>query len=280
MSQHFVQNALVRNMALAGMQAWARAQFWRKGTSIFVNSIPKAGTHLLTAELEKFRELQHSQVMIHKHDIAAGEHWRADTPADMKKLAKMIRGIRGRQIFAGHLYYNKDVIGAVEDIGAKTVFVYRDPRDLIVSMIFYAKGLRRHALHSFMNAREDQFDQVKAIVDGRSADPLINSMRKALPGYLGFLEDERVCAVSFEDLVGERGGGTFEKKYDALRRVARHCDLPTDTLKAQAEGAAKATATLRKGKANAWGEVLSPKSLQYIEQELGESIQRLGYQLS
>ena len=51
MSKNFVQNALLRQSLLTAYRGYARAQFWRSGPRIFVNSIPKAGTHLLTAEL-------------------------------------------------------------------------------------------------------------------------------------------------------------------------------------------------------------------------------------
>ena len=84
MSKNFVQNALLRKSLLTAYRGYARAQIWRSGPRIFVNSIPKAGTHLLTAELEKFPQLQNSRLHIQAHKVNA-----ATASADFKSLLFM-----------------------------------------------------------------------------------------------------------------------------------------------------------------------------------------------
>jgi hypothetical protein len=278
MSKNFVQNASMRRMLLSGYRLWARAQIWRSGPRIFVNSIPKAGTHLVTAELDKFASLQNSRLHLQAHEIGsfAGRDLE-DASLDLDKVRRQIATVRRGQFFSAHLPWSAPLAEMLRGSDVRSIFVTRDPRDILVSRLHYIKGLKRHPLHAFVAGLPSDQERLRVLVEGRSGSPFIRPMAEALSGFLAWTTDPAVLTVRFEDLVGERGGGTREAKAAALAGICRHCELPADRLEAFAASAPKATPTLRAGKANAWRGAIPPEVAALIHARCGPQIAAMGY---
>jgi hypothetical protein len=251
MSRHFVQNARLRAAMLAGYRVWARAQVWRSGPRIFVNSLPKAGTHLLTAELARFAGLQNSG--LHLEGARIG-------------------------VFSAHLYWTQELEDAISDSGAATLFMIRDPRDILLSRMHYILGLRRHRLHDFLGQRFDNAaDRLRVLVSGNATEPFIRPMRTDLASFARWIERPGVLTVRFEDLVGERGGGSERAKRAALEAIAHHCGLDPSGLAEQAASGAGATPTLRKGQIGGWRSELPGEVVDAVDRECGDLLAAMGY---
>ncbi len=256
MSKHFVQSSTLRSAVLAGYQAYARAQFWRTGPRIFVNSIPKAGTHLLTAELERFPELQNSRLHLEIARIKVpGQRTPEGHPViDHAKVARAVSQVRKGQFFSAHVFWTQELEDLVTANGSKMVFMVRDPRDVLLSRLHYVLRLRRHWLHSYLTTQFDNAaDRLRVLING-NAEPLVLSLRTTLEGYRPWLQRPNVLTVRFEDLVGARGGGSAEAKLAALEAIAGHCGLAPAHLQELAASSSGATATLRKGRIGGWRE--------------------------
>jgi hypothetical protein len=282
MSKNFVQNALARQLLIAGYRSFARAQLWRSGPRIFVNSIPKAGTHLLTAELDKFTELQNSRLHIETRlvNAAAPDHARVEEVAiDADKADRFLGQVRKGQFFSAHLFWDDALAARLRARDIRTIFMQRDPRDILVSRLKYVLGLERHYLHQHL-AKELGSDEerLRVLILGRKADPFIRPMREMLESFAPWTSADFVLTVKFEDLVGERGGGTTEAKYRALERICTHCGLSTDRLAEFARTPPKATPTLREGRSNTWRKHLSPEIVALFEAECGAATAALGYE--
>ncbi|HEV2746395.1 MAG TPA: sulfotransferase domain-containing protein [Allosphingosinicella sp.] len=280
MSKNFVQNAVLRQALLSAYRGYARAQLWRSGTRILVNSIPKAGTHLLTAELEKLPHLQNSRLHIQAHlvNAASGGHRTEAFALDTKRVAKLIGTVRRGQFFSAHLMFTDELDALLRAKGVRTIFMLRDPRAILVSRFHYIMGLKRHHLHDFLSreARSDE-ERYRLLVEGHAGEPYMRPMADMMRGFLPWLDSPATLSVRFEDLVGERGGGSMEAKLTALRRICDHIGLAPAGLEQQAATAAKATPTLRTGQANAWREALPPAALEAVERQCGELIRAMGY---
>ena len=265
---------------LAGYRVWARAQVWRSGPRIFVNSLPKAGTHLLTAELARFAGLQNSGLHLEGARIGVGG---ATTPdgypvIDPRKVASAIRTVRRGQFFSAHLYWTQELEDAISDSGAATLFMIRDPRDILLSRMHYILGLRRHRLHDFLGQRFDNpADRLRVLVSGNAAEPFIRPMRTDLASFARWIERPGVLTVRFEDLVGERGGGSERAKRAALEAIAHHCGLDPSGLAEQAASGAGATPTLRKGQIGGWRSELPGEVVDAVDRECGDLLAAMGY---
>ena len=279
MSKHFVQSSTLRSAVLAGYQAYARAQFWRTGPRIFVNSIPKAGTHLLTAELERFPELQNSRLHLETSRIKVpGQRTPEGYPMiDRAKVARALSHVRKGQFFSAHVLWSQEIEDLVTANGTAMVFMVRDPRDVLLSRLHYVLGLRRHWLHPYLTTQFDNAaDRLRVLING-NPEPLVVSLRATLEGFLPWLQRPNVLTVRFEDLVGARGGGSAEAKLAALEAIARHCGLVPAHLQELAASSSGATATLRKGQIGGWREEMPPEILREIEQGCGDLLEAYGY---
>ena len=152
MSKHFIQSAVLRRLALAGLRAWLAAKYGGLAQKIFVNSIPKAGTHLLTAELAGFPQIGNSWCHIETRRVnrfARDGERLAEVEIDVQRFAREYKNVRKGQFFTGHIPYQDDLIEYLISDHVKSMFILRDPRDLVLSNLYYILGLKRHYLHSF-----------------------------------------------------------------------------------------------------------------------------------
>ena len=281
MSKHFVQNKLLRNTLVRGYRLYARAQFWRRGPRIYVNSIPKAGTHLLAAELEKFPELRNSLLHVQVPRPLVDAATAGGESAYAEWIARQAATVQGGQFFTGHNFHFPELERRLVAMEIKPLFMLRDPRDILVSRYHYIMGLRRHPVHSFLSGSlSKEGERYRALILGDPTVPQLPAMRPMLERFIGWMRSPATAAIRFEDLIGERGGGTREAKYAALKRICDHCGLPTRRLDDFAATPAKATATLRKGQAYGWTESLPEPAVELLTEECGDLIEEMGYPLT
>ena len=282
MSKNFVQNATLRSLAMGAYRLYARAQVWRTGPRIFINSIPKAGTHLVTAELERFKGMQHSRLHIEIAKTKVGDQRRPDrNPVlDYAQVARYVDQVRPGQFFSAHLFWTQEMQDIIAARGIPTVFVLRDPRDILISRLHYTAGLKRHWMHKFFTENyHTDVERLRLLIEGHEANPVVIPMRNVLESFQPWLTAPGVLAVKFEDLVGERGGGSAQKKLEVLTQIAEHCCLPTAHLDELARTATGATATLRKGKIGGWRADMPGEIVDLLHRDCGDLIEAFGYPL-
>ena len=279
-SGNFVQSKALRAAALTGYRAWARAQFWRTGPRVFVNSIPKAGTHLLTAELARFPGVQNSRLHLEIRKLKVPDQRTAEgyPVIDMGKVADAASTVRNGQFFTAHLYWTQALQKYLDRAGIAQIFMVRDPRDILLSRLHYIVGLRRHWLHEFLTTQlSGTEDRLRLLIRGHDEGPFVLPLRGVLESFLPWTRQPSVLTVRFEDLVGSRGGGSAKAKHDALHAIATHCGLDTAHLEALAQTATGSTPTLRKGKIGGWRDELPPAICDELMDECGDLLAAFGY---
>lgn len=279
MSGNFIQSETLRSLGMAGYRGWARMQFWRTGPRILVNSIPKAGTHLLTSELARIDGLQNSRLHLLNTDIVTDRRDSSTDPEmDIARIERQLATVRAGQYFSAHLPWSApfEEILATREIA--TVFVLRDPRDVLASRYHYIMGLKRHRLHGFLaNPALSENERYRLLVEGNPGEPFLRPMAEMLEQFAPWVESARTLTIRFEELVGARGGGSDDEKRAAFQRIAAHCGIEEDRLPADITAPPAKTATLRKGKAGTWREELPRDIQELVELRCGAALRRLGY---
>ncbi|MEZ5841293.1 MAG: sulfotransferase domain-containing protein [Hyphomicrobiales bacterium] len=278
MSKNFVQNETVRALALTALRFQARSRFWASGPRIFINSIPKAGTHLVTAELRKFDNLRNSYLHIARDRVVrgAGNGERIDVEA-FQRFSAMVRP---GQYFTAHLEHDGDLAHALRVNGIRSLFVVRDPRDVLVSRYHYVMGLKRHRLHDLFTRRlQNDDDRWRLLIDGFEGPPPMTPLAEMLAAFRGWMSAEGVLTVRFEDLVGARGGGDDARRAATFRRIAEHCGLPTGHIEAIAGAATAATPTLRKGRTGGWRTDLPAPFQRLVAERCAGELAAYGYEM-
>jgi hypothetical protein len=106
----------------------------------------------------------------------------------------------------------------------------RDPRDALVSMVNFLAGAARHG--SGLTPDAQIYGPVLAALPDLAARlayalrdptlPFFGDYRNAVPLYA----HPDVCRVSFEELIGPRGGGDEARQLAAIDRIAMFLDVP------------------------------------------------------
>jgi len=205
MSNNFFQNETLKSVLVGGYRAYAMSLVTRSGPRVFVNSVPKAGTHLFTSILEEMPGMMNSGLHIQTrviNELAAKNERIAEYKLDTAKFDRYARTIRPGQYFSSHIFWDESAKDYLRGTDLKFFFITRDPRDILVSSYHYIMGLRRHFLHDYVAAMPDPIDRYKFILYGKDSDPYKPSQKVSLEGFLPWMEQDFVCHVTFEDLVG------------------------------------------------------------------------------
>jgi sulfotransferase 6B1 len=278
-------NQLLRKPAVAGYRAIARTVLVSDPPKVLANSIPKAGTHLLTQLLGGVDRLWFSGLhVIDKNFWAAGV---ADTeayaPVDDALFRKRMRRVRNGQFLTAHLTAQPVTVRALDDLGFAPLLMIRDPRDIAVSLAFwYGTNPRVYAYERFSAMSSDAERLLAAIVGlpGGAGRQPVPSIGERLRHFRGWLTEPGTCVVRFEELVGSAGGGSDEQQFDAVRRVLRHCRRETsDERTADLARSVFAThsKTFRRGTIATWPEHFGDEHRAAFDEVAGSELSAYGY---
>ena len=114
----------------------------------------------------------------------------------------------------------------------RIIFNYRDPRDVLLSMVNF---LSSKTAAGVSNLSEFQvFARILEALPAMQERLTYSVADPAFPGnadferHLWLLHHPDVCKMSFEELIGPRGGGSAELQQEAVRRIAGFLSSPTD----------------------------------------------------
>ncbi len=85
-------------------------------------------------------------------------------------------------------------------------FIFRDPRDVVVSHVFYVTDMEEHHVHHDYYASLPDFDsRLKVSILGRpDTKTEFPNIADRFSPYLGWLAHSEVKKIHFEDLVNDR----------------------------------------------------------------------------
>jgi len=277
-----VINPLRRLLRGPGKYAWAVLRWKRlsftEAPPIFGNSKPKSGSHLLWQILNGF-----TQVMPYKY-----------VEADPVRTIKQDGGRRTADRIAGDLrHIPKGVIGwgyveaSPENVavlcqpGRVNYFIYRDPRDLLVSQVFFATDMHdEHGMHEFYKSLPDFGERLKVAITGIDRDGLkMVSVKGRYEGVFEWLEQPGVMCIRFEDLIEERDS-TLNAMLDEVEKTGYKIPTPReralDVLVAAIQP--KKSHTFRSGKTGGWKEYFTEEHKALFKDVAGDLLVRLGYE--
>ena len=267
--------------------------------SVFVNSLPKSGTHLLSKLLgiAGGKEVYHfgsgkvldsrwvaraRRVLMYPSIFEKGVIVGVDSPVEISRkfVTKKISTLSPGEFVTGHVGYSEDILNICSSFGVKKICVVRDPRSIVVSFIHYVQGLERHYLNDLF--KDLGFDAAVSMCltgfssEGKSLESLVSRYRALEP----WLREADVLTLRFEDLVGSMGNGSDSDQKEAIEKIFNHLgvgsEVDVDVVARDLFGPGKAT--FRKGTVDSWREELSKDSCSAIEGELSEFFVRFGYE--
>jgi hypothetical protein len=202
---------------------------------------------------------------------------------DYERLRSGFAKTRLGQFTTCHLPAFPDIELTLAELQLSTLFLLRDPRDVLISDVHYILNDPTHPLHIQLSAFRGVGPSARALIVGiepNSKGPGIPPFAERLAAYTRWLQVPAVCAVRFEDLVGPAGGESAERQRDAADRISRYVSRPLDgrQLDQVCSGVwSRQSSTFRQGQAGAWRQVLSDADISLLEDRAGAEIAAWGY---
>ncbi|HKY78728.1 MAG TPA: hypothetical protein VJ182_01915 [Anaerolineales bacterium] len=247
---------------------------------LFGNSFPKSGTHLLTQILAGFTRLGPvAESGLPPVLTFEGESGRPRTlNAILTDLARLLPG----DIGYGHVHAIREVLQALCRDGVAPYFIYRDPRDVVVSHVFYVTELNNHHVHHdyYVNQLKDFDQRLEVSILGRPEfeHPFLD-IRARFEPYLPWLERHEVLTLRYEALLQNTQlelGRIFDHAlsrgfiYRGDRSTA--IESLTQSIKPQE------SPTFRSGQAGGWQQHFTIQHKHLFKQVGGDLLIRLGYE--
>lgn len=178
---------------------------YSKNLPVFLISIPKSGTHLLTRLFHLFGY----QEGIVCPDLPRANHWyciSGDTTHVTPQsfgIDPTLRNPSGEMI---HPYSRTGRNGALIHpfLHSPAVFIYRHPADILVSESHYYSSPYTTIFSSYLSEL-DPISRTRVLIDDPS---VFGSISDRILPFAGWFNTLNVASVSFEELVGESGGGS------------------------------------------------------------------------
>lgn len=270
------------SLLLKGARAMERSRTRPAGEvrlpAVFVNSVPKSGTHLLTqivAELPSnddwgtFAVSSPSLTMRERSSSYAA-----------RSLANLLPGESAR----GHLYWHDSIGPTLEAPTLVSFFIYRDPRDVAVSEARYLRSMNRyHRLHPFFRGLTEDEAVMQAIM-GRQPrsflEPKYPDIDRRYRRYLGWEDHPDVLAVRFEDLRGPRLSVTVWQIIDHYYKKADDSTVDKSAIHAACLEAIRPerSHTFVSGQAGGWLSTMNPLQMTSFARVGQPLLEELGYE--
>ena len=256
---------------------WKRLAFL-DAPSIFGNSKPKSGSHLLLQILKGFTQIMPYAYVasepVRTIDKDGGRRAVDDVSAD---LARVPRGVIGW----GYVEASPENVAVLCQPGRVNYFIYRDPRDMLVSQVFFATDMHEeHGMHAFYKSLPNFEERLKVAITGVDREGLkMVSVRQRYEGVFAWLKQSQVMSIRFEDLINKRDI-TLNDMLDKVEKAGYK--IPTPRAKAL-EILVKAiqpekSHTFRSGKTGGWKEYFSEDHKTLFKEVTGDLLVKLGYE--
>ncbi|GAB4502653.1 MAG: hypothetical protein Fur0035_22080 [Anaerolineales bacterium] len=277
--RQLLRNSLYQTEKLAQRLKFAALPAPADGWPILLGiSFPKSGTHLLDQILLGFSQAAPFARRLHSfYAQYEGESGRKRSEAE---TAAWLASLRPLDVASAHLFASPEAQQRVCSPDFVSYFIFRDPRDVVVSHVFYVTEMEAaHVHHAYYQSLPDFDARLKASILGiPGAAVEFPDIAVRFAPYLGWLERPETLSIHFEDLILDRPA--------ALSRILDHflvrvpLAAPRETILAALETSInpKKSPTFRSGKTGEWKKYFNAEHKAIFKEVAGELLIKLGYE--
>lgn len=260
---------------------------------LFFSSIPKCGKNLIYSfffalgyQRYQFRSevYNHYSNLLPFSDIPKSDHYVtergqyefANHHQAVNDLKSEINSISQGYIGHRHMHPDAFLTSALRNTLIRPIFIYRDPRDCLVSAMHYAfSGKPSHISRYLRNLSHE--DALILLLEGGG---LIVPFARWFDAYRNWLDIPEISILRFEDIIGSRGGGCDIKQRECLEKLVNELGIkiPNSLFNSALERVFNTRAgTFRKGQIGSWKNSFSTKVNNTFNKEAGHLLKLWGY---
>ncbi|HSG44984.1 MAG TPA: sulfotransferase domain-containing protein [Anaerolineales bacterium] len=167
-------------------------------------SFPKSGTHLLDQILLGFANVASYGKRL--HSFYAEYEGESGVKREPKQALRWLDSLGPRDVASAHLFARPEAVARVTSSSFIPYFIFRDPRDVVVSHVFYVTEMEsRHVHHDYYQSLPDFNARLKVSILGRQdTDVEFPNIAERFAPYTDWLDQPEVLAIHFEDLINDR----------------------------------------------------------------------------
>jgi len=241
-------------------------------------SFPKSGTHLLDQILLGFSNVAPFSKRVHSfYAEYEGESGRKRTP---EQALNWLDSLRLRDVASAHLFARPDAIDRVCSPKFAPYFIFRDPRDVVVSHVFYVTNMEaRHVHHDYYQSLPDFNTRLNVSILGRpDTDIEFPNIADRFAPYLGWLDHKEVLAIHFEDLIHDRAATLTRIMEHLLTRIPLHANRQLILNSLETSINPTKSPTFRSGKTGEWKKYFTDEHKKIFKEVAGDLLVKLEYE--
>jgi hypothetical protein len=275
--KHWLKIVRWQARRLQAARRWG-AENLQRSPAVLGNAMPKSGSHLINQVVQGLVRIG---PFVNPGFPPVNRDETNEKLPDREIIANIQR-MRSGDIGYGYVRARQPFISLLTGAGRATIFVYRDPRDMIVSHVFYATQMHQgHAMHRYYTQTLHTMEErINAAIQGvEEPGSELSPVRSKYEGYLGWLDQPQALCLRFEDLILERRA-SLGKFLDYLEGRGFTPTLPRNQeIEALKKAIApKKSGTFRKGQPGNWREHFTPANKAFFKETTGDLLLRLGYE--
>ncbi|WP_202078596.1 sulfotransferase domain-containing protein [Caldalkalibacillus salinus] len=239
-----------------------------------VSSVPKSGTHLMHQLLNGIPQLSHplqNQSM---------KFFVNNPPSQFyEDHDNRLKALQPNQFGLGHLHYTPEYVTLLRTHQLKHIFVYRDPRDVLVSLCYFiADKWKQHPLHQRFQALSIK-DRALTLINGIPGE--FPHFSDYFGPFYGWLKDTDTLKVSYEELMQTRSS-----RRQACRKMVHYLwenQTPPEpinllVLKMERNVNTKKSVTFRKGQVGSWRDEFDDEVIEAFKRVANPMLQLADYE--
>lgn len=241
-------------------------------------SFPKSGTHLLDQILLGFSDVAPYSKRL--HSFYAEYEGESGVKRAPERAIAWLNSLRPRDVASAHLFARPEAVARVCSAKFVPYFILRDPRDVVVSHVFYVTDMEvRHVHHEYYLSLPDFDSRLNASILGRpDAGVEFPNIADRFAPYLDWLNQPEVLTIHFEDLIDDRTATLTCIMDHLLARVELQTprNLILDSLESSINPGR--SPTFRSGKTGEWRKYFTDEHKRIFKNVAVNLLVKLGYE--
>ena len=274
-----LRSAIYQTEKLAQRARFASMTAPQDGWPILLSiSFPKSGTHLLDQILLGFAKVAPFSRRL--HSFFAGYEGESGRKRSLEETLAWVDSLRALDITSAHLFAWDEVVSRVCTPEFIPYFIFRDPRDVVVSHVFYVTDMEaRHVHHDYYASLPDFDSRLKTSILGLPDSKVeFPDITGRFAPYLNWLDRPEVMTIHFEDLIQDRAR-TLNRILDHfLQRVPLLASRQLILESLESSINPKKSPTFRSGKTGEWKKYFTEEHKKIFKDVAGDLLVRLRYE--
>ena len=234
-------------------------------------SIPKCGTHLL---IKCIKLLSGAQLKF-TGDVTIPHY-----------IDVSLSGLQSDTFLVSHIPSTQDFVNAIGKHNVRVLFIYRDPRDQLVSYAHYIRNnnCSKHPHPAWPMARDMSLDE---IIDSLMTEKKlyhffhgISDVNEFYRAFMPWMNFKDFLVIRFEDLIGTKGGGSLDAQRATVKAVANYLDISLTEQKLQyvIDTLFGGGSAFRIGQIGSWKTTFNQRQKEVFKKVAGQLLIDLGYE--